>query len=146
MLSSWRKPWRIAAFLLILAMISTLIAVLVWPSLFEFLPDSLLTAFRPSPGPELKMHSVFGVVTLDGEPIAEGELRFVPMNGKLNPDIAKIKYGKYVAQVKDGEHKVQIRALKEGVQYVPARFNDDTELRFVAEEGEHPFHLVSKSK
>jgi hypothetical protein len=142
----FRWAARLLALVAALLIIGLSIGIFLRPELFDNLPETWLADFRPAPPPALLMHTVFGDVTLDAEPIEEGEIRFVPLNKKLNPDFAKIAKGKFVAQVKDGEHLVEIRALKEDKQFLPAKFNANTELRFVAKEGEHNFKLQSEAK
>ena len=140
-----RWALRVAA-LVALLLILTLTAGMIRPELFDYLPEPVLAVFRASPLSDLQMYSVSGTVTFDGEPVAEGEIRFVPMSKNLNPDVGKIRKGKFVAQIKEGEHKVEIRALKGETQFIPARYNIDTDLRFQAKDGEQNFELRSDGK
>ncbi|QDS98818.1 hypothetical protein [Adhaeretor mobilis] len=88
---------------------------------------------------------VEGLITLDGEPIPNGEIRFYPSGDTHGPvSGAPIKDGKYVAKGKGGvpigTHHVDIRAFRadknaaadpEGgpaEQYLPAKFNTETSL------------------
>src|SRR6476620_8893653 len=46
--------------------------------------------------------SISGTVNLDGKPVAEGDIRFIPMEGTAGADAgAVIRVGKYKAIVKD---------------------------------------------
>lgn len=90
---------------------------------------------------------VRGTVSLDGQPIPNGELRFIPTGDTQGPiSGGPIKDGAYVAQgrggVPIGEHRVEIRAYRaagrpgqpispEGgpaEQYLDKRYNDQTTL------------------
>ena len=88
---------------------------------------------------------ISGVVTYDGKPIANGELRSYPIEGtKGAVSGGPIRDGAYVAQGKGGvpigKHRVEIQAFRpakghesnpEGGpvdQYLPARFNESSKL------------------
>ena len=89
---------------------------------------------------------VSGSVTFDGTPIANGEIRFVPMDGTRGPiSGAPIVDGEYVAKsnggVPLGGHTVRIKAFttdtKSGsvderddgeIQIIPAKYNRDSNL------------------
>ncbi len=90
---------------------------------------------------------VSGVVTLDGQPISNGEIRFIPTSGTIGPvSGGAIKDGAYTAQAKGGvpigTHQVEIKAYRanpkskaaagaEGgaaEQYLDARYNSQTTL------------------
>ena len=89
-----------------------------------------------------------GSVTLDGNPIPNGEILFYPLEGtRGSVSGGAIKDGKYIADgrggVPLGAHKVEIRAFRapkspssaaalEGgpaEQYLPRKFNIDSELK-----------------
>lgn len=142
---SWQKLLRIAAVLVAILLISALAVAVTVPEILDYLPAPFL-ALGGSAAPELQMYQVSGTVTLGGEPIAEGEIRFVRLDNKYNPDVGKIRHGKFLARVKEGEHKVEIRAMKNHAEYIPARYNVSTELRFLAKEGELNFELHPNSK
>ena len=105
-----------------------------------------------------RVYEVTGTATLDGTPIPEGDIVFLPEEKAFGPDAGKIVDGKYRAEVKGGKKTVQIRAArlvpgKKGPMgedviedYIPARYNDRTELHIEVGEGEteHPFTLKSK--
>ena len=107
---------------------------------------------------------VTGRVTLDGQPIPNGEIRFIPDAGTNGPiSGGPIKDGVYKAAgrggVPIGEHVVEIRAYRasggpqaaanEGgpaEQYLPANYNDQTTLRATIDPSTETqdFELTSK--
>lgn len=111
---------------------------------------------------------VHGTVTLDGQPISNGEIRFIPAPGTAGPiSGGPIKDGAYVAQGKGGvplgEHLVEIKAFRamakgpgqsasanpEGgpaEQYLDKRYNEQTTLRatIAADTETQDFQLTSK--
>lgn len=105
--------------------------------------------------------TVSGAVTYDGQPVADGEVRFVPTKGTEAPSSsAMISGGAYKAEFKGGVpvgiHRVEIRGyrpkaggaaeetpgvaagetLKE--QYLPAKYNAKSELELTVESGSAP--------
>jgi len=56
--------------------------------------------------------TISGTVTLDGQPLNEGLIRFVPVDGQSATSDAPIKNGRYTAQVPTGERRVEITAPK----------------------------------
>lgn len=93
---------------------------------------------------------VWGRITLDGEPIEEGEVTFLSDNGETRADSAAITLGEYKLHCTPGSKRVQIRAYREmsessqkdsqfaanahpREQFVPRRYNDDTELSSIVE-------------
>ena len=90
---------------------------------------------------------VSGVVTLDGQPVPNGEIRFIPTAGTIGPvSGGAIKDGAYEAKAKGGvpvgDHQVEIRAYRANAksqgqpgseggaaeQYLPKRYNEQTTL------------------
>lgn len=81
-----------------------------------------------------------GKVTYNGTPVQDGEIRFLPATGKGPSAAAMIIDGKYSVETTPGEKKVKIFGNKVvgqrniGVvvdikeQFLPAKFNDQTEL------------------
>jgi len=67
--------------------------------------------------------SISGTVNLDGKPVAEGDVRFVPMEGTRGSDAgAVIRDGKYKVVVKDlatGKYRVSIRGYQGGGRMEP---------------------------
>src|SRR4051812_2388316 len=56
--------------------------------------------------------TVSGKVTLDGEPLKEGLIKFLPADGKSQNADAPIKDGQYMATMPPGEKRVEISAPK----------------------------------
>ena len=63
-----------------------------------------------SEGPKTAI--VTGQVTLDGTPLDEGSINFLPSDGNGVPSGAKISAGAYRAEVPLGEKRIEIRAPK----------------------------------
>jgi hypothetical protein len=88
--------------------------------------------------PVAKRVKVQGMVTLDGAPLAAGSIGFIAP-GETDP--AEIVDGKFTAEVREGEKRVEIRAYKNGApdtlnpgtfmqeNFLPARYNDQSELK-----------------
>jgi hypothetical protein len=106
---------------------------------------------------------VDGTVTLDGMPLKEGDVRFVPADGKSQTASAKIIDGKFSAQVPKGEMRVEISAPKvigkrkmydtpdspvvdKVRELLPPRYNAKSELRLIIKSGaqDETFSLQSK--
>jgi len=104
---------------------------------------------------------VSGSVTYAGQPVADGEVRFVPTKGTEAPSCsAVISGGVFKAEFKGGVpvgvHRVEIRAYRprEGAgseevpgmaqgetvkdQYLPAKYNSKSELELTVESGSGP--------
>lgn len=104
--------------------------------------------------PVAKRITVQGTVTLDGMPLPAGSIGFVTP-GEVDP--AEIVDGKFTAQVREGEKRVEIRAYRNGApdtlnpgsftqeNYIPARYNDQSELKanINAQPAELKFELSS---
>jgi hypothetical protein len=107
------------------------------------------------------VHQVSGKVTLDNEPLPDGDITFFPEAKDAAPEGGKIKDGQYkLNKVKSGKNKVVIQARrlvpgKTGPMgepatedYIPARYGDKekTELSVDVSDGktEHSFPLKSK--
>jgi hypothetical protein len=112
---------------------------------------------------ELEKVVVEGQVTVDGQPVQNGEIRFFPINGTPGAvSGGPIRDGRYKAEAKGGvpvgEQRVEIEAyrraggrmsedvMNEGgaaVQYLPPKFNAQSELTVVvdADHAVHDFEL-----
>ncbi|NOY41608.1 MAG: hypothetical protein GXP26_07225 [Planctomycetes bacterium] len=122
-------------------------------SVFLSLGTVLLCTSLFGCGPDSKFKKVIvrGTVTLDGQPIQNGEIRFYPVEGTPGSvSGGPIKDGQYVAKgrggVSVGKSRVEIRGyrpppespggevspgMEEGrpaVQYLPAKYNTQSEL------------------
>ncbi len=90
------------------------------------------------PGP--KTYPVSGSVTLDGRPLAEGDIYFFPLDANVSADAGRITGGQFAFRAKAGKMRVEIRAahvvpgkrtpmggpVRE--ESLPARYNKATEL------------------
>lgn len=59
-----------------------------------------------------KTSKIKGKVTLDGAPLEEGNIAFIPTDGKGATSGGKITKGEYTAEVPYGEKRIEIRARK----------------------------------
>ena len=114
----------------------------------------------------LKMVEVSGSVTLDGQPLPEGQIRFVPTGETKGPASgAAISEGRYTVTnrggVPAGTHRVEIRAERPNQQgrragpydpgyepdelireqYLPARYNAASELTATIPDDQRRFEL-----
>jgi hypothetical protein len=60
-----------------------------------------------------KMYRVAGDISWQGQPVADGNINFLPDDGNVHPVTAKIVNGKYDARVPAGKMKVEIFADKD---------------------------------
>jgi hypothetical protein len=107
--------------------------------------------------------TVKGTVTLDGLPLKEGFVRFVPVDGKTQTETAPITDGKFTATVPLGEMQVEFSAPKvirqrkvydtpdsplvdDVGELIPERYNVKSQLRITVKKGsqEETFPLKSK--
>jgi hypothetical protein len=126
----------------------------------------LLTAvasFLIGCGPKEQKASVLGSVTLDGKPLASGQIRFSAADGQGVTAGASITDGKFTAVLPPGEMKVEINAPKvvgKSKMYdtpdspvvdvvkelLPPRYNAQTELTITVQPGEQQRDFALKSK
>jgi hypothetical protein len=117
---------------------------------------SVLVASCSGAGP--RTYPVSGTVTLDGQPLAEGDILFLPLDPALGPDAGQIRDGKFTFQAKAGPKRVAIRASRPSriptamgettiwKNYLPSRYNSQTTLQAeVSPQGNNDFtyHLQS---
>ena len=128
-----------------------------------FLLFAALLAVSPlGCGGGTNLKEISGQVTLDGQPIESGSITFVP-EGKGTAEGANLVGGKYTVSVSPGKLKVSISATRphptekvpdanpdapmvpKMVQYIPAKYNEATELTITVEKGgsTHDFQLKS---
>jgi len=107
--------------------------------------------------------TVTGTVTLDGQPLQEGVVRFVPADGKGQTASAEVKDGKFTATLPKGEMRVEFSAPKvvrqtkmydtpdspvvdETVELLPARYNVQSTLKITVKGGSQSekFDLTSQ--
>lgn len=106
----------------------------------------------PAPAP------VTGIVTLDGEPLAEGTVYFkTPSTGAVDP--LEVKAGKFSGTALEGERRVEVNAYRTKIvgtgamtgevkeNRVAPRFNTDSTLTAtVTRKGPNSFEFAVKSK
>jgi hypothetical protein len=114
-------------------------------------------------GPESKMATINGTVTIDGKAPATGSISFVAVDGLTPNTGTTITDGKFTSEVPIGESKVEIRVSKVVgkkklydtpdspeqeimEEILPAKYNEQTELRVTAQKGvnEKNFDLTTK--
>ena len=102
--------------------------------------------------------TVEGTVTHNSQPLEQGLIRFVPVDGKSQPADATITGGKYTADVPVGDHRVEITSPKvvgkmkmydtadsptvdRIEEAIPPKYNVSTELKMTVPKGktEKPF-------
>lgn len=105
-----------------------------------------------------------GTVTLDGTPLKEGTVRFVPVDGKSQTASAPIKDGKFSAKVPLGEMRVELSAplvtgkhkvyddpnsptVEDVAELLPDRYNTKSELKITVKKGsqDETFPLTRKA-
>jgi hypothetical protein len=107
------------------------------------------------------MGDVRGTVTLDGTPVAEGSIRFEPINGQTGTAGGFIKDGKFETRVPIATHRVEISAVKAPpgikvdrhnkieytvVQLIPEKYNSKSTLTLEVKAGltEKAFDLKTR--
>jgi hypothetical protein len=95
----------------------------------------------PAKAPPETLTQVSGTVTLDGQPMADGNIAFeVPGKGPVQLPVTN---GAFSGQVIPGENRVQVRSYKAGtpvqmgdktfggekVNFIPAKYNTETTLK-----------------
>ena len=110
---------------------------------------------------EAPLTTVSGTVTLDGSPMADGEITFVePAKGAV--DTIKVTNGTFEGKAQPGEKRVEIRAYRPGKpntamygpdakaemeNYIPSKFNTDSKLKTtIAPEGAKDLKFDAASK
>jgi len=100
---------------------------------------SMFVAGCGNAGP--RTYPVTGTVTLDGEPLKEADILFLPLDPALGPDAGQIRDGKFAFQAKAGRKRVEVRASRPVViktamgettiwkNYLPARYNTQSTLQ-----------------
>lgn len=84
---------------------------------------------------------ISGQVLLDGQPLAEGVIHFIPVDGKSNTESTFVVGGRFNKRIPLGKHRVEIscvtaRPLRPGQdadsatgsEIVPSRYNTESEL------------------
>jgi hypothetical protein len=107
--------------------------------------------------------TVSGEVTLDGQPLTEGVIRFVPVDGQSPTADTAIVVGRFGAAVPIGKKRVEISAPKvvgkrkmydtpnspwvdDVAELLPARYNVRSELTLTVSKGSQQKHFQLTSK
>jgi hypothetical protein len=120
---------------------------------------AVLLAAGCSRGP--RTYPVSGTVTLDGKPLDDGNIYFLPLDPNVSADAGKIEGGAFRFEAREGKVRVEIRASREvpgkrspmgnirKEEYIPARYNRESTLQAeVRPSGEnvYTFELTSAKK
>ena len=102
------------------------------------------------PIPETERTDITGTITLDGKPLAEAEILFVPLEGDQRKGTMLAfsdADGKYsMPQVAFGEYQVRVdRQVDGGPNPALAAYQDESELRAAVEAGNTQFDFDLKS-
>jgi hypothetical protein len=118
-----------------------------------------LLAAGCSRGP--RSYPVSGTITLDGKPLDDGNIYFLPLDPNVSADAGKIQAGAFRFEAREGTMRVEIRASREvpgkrspmgnirKEEYIPARYNRESTLEAeVRANGEnvYSFELTSGKK
>ena len=76
---------------------------------------SIFMAGCNNAGPQT--YPVVGTVTLDGQPLKEADILFLPLDPALGPDAGQIRDGRFAFRAKAGRKRVEIRTSR------PVRIN-----------------------
>jgi hypothetical protein len=102
---------------------------------------------------------VKGEVTLDGQPLTEGVIHFMPVDGKSRTASTFVRDGRFETRVPLGKQRVEISCVKTqplrpgqmpdsatGAEIVPAKYNTKSELMLEVKRGKNEprFELTSK--
>lgn len=103
-----------------------------WALLLGILATLLIGCGKPAP------NIVSGSVTMNGTPVEQGEIMFLPSDGKGTVAAGPIVNGAYSMECQPGDKSVKITATKEQgiapdglpnyVSYIPAKYNTKTTL------------------
>lgn len=99
-----------------------------------------------------ELGQVSGIVTLDGAPLADANITFMP-EGVRSSSATTDSTGKYeLIYIRDekgaaiGKHAVVISKLKNEVETIPAKYSGESELTADVKEGTNEFNFDLTSK
>jgi hypothetical protein len=105
------------------------------------------------------MCDVSGTITLDGQPVPDGEIIFQAVNNDITPDVGQIMAGRFSLRVRVGPKRVLILSSKKVpgkgprgenfmlVRTIPPRYNDETTLQAdIKPEGPNHFEYPLSDK
>lgn len=114
-------------------------------------------------GSDKPIGTVKGRVSFDGQPLAKGQIRFVPADGKTAPVETEVADGAFTATLPEGDMRVEVRAPKvvgkikmyespnspvvdKVEEAVAPRFNVTSELKLTVRKGEQEATFTVSSK
>ncbi|TWT32817.1 hypothetical protein [Blastopirellula retiformator] len=110
-----------------------------WAVLLSALAIFLIGCGKPAP------NIVSGSVTMNGTPVEQGEIMFLPTDGKGVVAAGPIVNGSFSMECQPGDKSVKITATKEQgiapdglpnyVSYIPAKYNTQTTLNAKVADG-----------
>jgi hypothetical protein len=102
---------------------------------------------------------VTGEVTLDGQPLTDGVIHFMPVDGKSRTTSTFVREGHFQARVPTCEQRVEISCVKAqplrpgqaadsatGAEVVPAKYNTKSELSAKVSRGRNQVKFELKGK
>ena len=102
---------------------------------------------------------VLGEVSLDGQPLSDGVVHFIPLTGQSKTESTFIKAGRFAKQVPVGKHRVEISSVQArplrpgqdadsatGVETVPDKYNTKSELEADVKKGKNSLRFELQSK
>jgi hypothetical protein len=108
-----------------------------------------------------RTYPVSGTVTLDGQPLPEGHITFMPVSDDASAAAGKVTAGQFAFQAQAGNKRVEIMAnrAKQGAavdpamgaapleQYIPAQYNTESTLTAeVKVDGANQFEFQLKTR
>lgn len=106
--------------------------------------------------------TVKGTVTLDGQPVENGMIRFVPTDGGTQPADSPVVSGVYSVTIVPGEKKVEVtwgksrsgakasdtasQGSDQIIEAIPFKYNSQTTLMYKVVEGEQRKHFELTTK
>lgn len=110
-----------------------------------------------------RLYPVSGTVTLDNQPVPDGDILFLDADNRIGPDAGTIADGRFAFKAKEGKKKVEIRAFhlqkpfkadgspgsgdSLAVEYIPERYNNKTALTAeVVSSGSNQYEFKLSSK
>jgi hypothetical protein len=118
----------------------------------------IATLFAPGCNSGPRSYPVSGTVMLDGKPLDDGNIYFLPLDPNVSADAGKIQAGQFHFEAREGKMRVEIRASREvpgkrspmgnirKEEYIPARYNRDSTLAAeVRPSGENVFRFELNS-
>lgn len=128
--------------------------------MFGFTLSLLLTACGSAPSDQPELGTVSGVITMDGTPLANANVRFYPEKGRASAAKTDDSGSYELVYIRDemgamiGKHSVKVSTLDEdndpfgnqGSETVPEKYNKQTTLEATVEPGDNTINFDLESK